>query len=178
MPAYSARVIEAARLLQLKPNELRAAAQQWARSAAHDPSQKSLFGSPDTPAQSWAIFLRAGGIKPEPERGPIVPANAPEPKPPPAPKATNFANEALELAKSLPSSSRLGSTKVYLRAIHEAWPDDSLTWEAFVTNVLTAKRAGTLRLSDADALGEVDERLYEESRIEDGGQESRFLNVS
>jgi hypothetical protein len=192
MHRHPARVVEAARLLQLQPNRLRDAAKRWAKSAAHDPAQKSLFEASDTPAQSWAIFLHEGGIAPAKEGAPR-PHGAEHPHPasmgppgmhraapaskPDAPKTSGFAAEVLALAAGLPSAARLGATKVYLRAIFEAWPDKALTWEDFARKVLDAQKAGDLRLGDADLVGGVDSRLYDESRIVDGANEWRFLAV-
>ena len=59
---YSPRVIEAAHLLQLGPKALASAAKAWAKMAAQDPRQGSLFGSPPTAAEAWAEFLKVGGV--------------------------------------------------------------------------------------------------------------------
>lgn len=175
MPSYPPRVIEAARLLSLPPVRLRDAAKRWAKSAAVDPAQKSLFGAPDTPDQSWALFLGEGGIATT--ALPSKPTIAERvgglfaPKTEGAP--SEFASGTLAAAASVGREGRWGQTKVYLRAVYDSLPEPKPTWDAWGADVLREAKEGGLRLAGGEQASAMDASLWEKSGI--GSPPVRFL---
>jgi hypothetical protein len=185
-------VVEAARLLLLNPKALAAAGKAWAKLAAEDPRQPRLFGKAATPAEAWAAFLKAGGVRAEAPAAPPAPPPAPpapeptldlfaQPKPAaqpaaPAPESDEaaFAREMLEIGKGLGPEERWGDGRVYLRALYDAI-ESPPPFEEWAAELLAAHKAGALHLAGGAQASAMDAKLWEASAVPDGAQTWRFL---
>lgn len=168
MPSYPPHVIEAAKLLQLSTRQLGDAAKAWQKSAARDPNQGTLFGKNDTPNESWALFLKSGGV----EASTLAPAiSEPPPATPPVKRTAEEVTKWREAAMRAALASTGGKPSKWLLSGSGLYEGG----RALIS--LDPSKPGRWRVTRFDKLGEP----FGHSEAKDEAaafKEARFIGVA